>query len=187
MAESARINTLSYADYLRASEASDTRLEFADGVIYAMAGGTAAHAYLGGRMTLLLGSALQGKPCRVYSSDLRIRHDDFAAYPDATVICGPRAHDEDDPHSATNPTLIVEVLSESTARWDRGGKFEHYQQIPSLQHVVFVDPERKSVEHYRRDGPRWTYTLARAQDPIFFDTLNVTLTPEKIFSGVDDA
>lgn len=187
MAESVRNNKPSYAEYLRACDASDTKLEFAYGIIYAMAGGTAAHAYLGGRITLLLGSALQGRPCRAYSSDLRVRRDDFAAYPDVTVICGPRAHDEDDPHSATNPTLIVEIFSESTARWDRGGKFEHYQRIPSLQHVVFVDPERSTVEHYRRDGARWSYALAREKDTINFDSINVTLTPEQIFFGVDDA
>ncbi|MCK6525676.1 Uma2 family endonuclease [Myxococcota bacterium] len=186
MGEPAKKSGISYAEYLERLEASEDRLEFVDGEIFAMAGGTPEHSYVGVRVTTLLSVGLQRSPCRTFNSDLRVRIDDDTILPDATVICGPRAPHPGDPNAATNPTLIVEVLSPSTALWDRSGKFMLVQRIPSLQHYVLVSPERRTVEHYRRDGDGWRYTLATGDTPVVLDALSVTLTPNHVFEGLDD-
>ncbi|MEY3213404.1 MAG: hypothetical protein RIT28_3885, partial [Pseudomonadota bacterium] len=154
--------------------------------IFAMAGGTPEHSYVGVRVTTLLSVALQGKPCRTFSSDLRVRVQGQTILPDATVVCGRREPAEDDPLAVTNPTLIVEVLSPSTALWDREGKFALAQQIPSLQHYLLVSPEKRTVEHFRRDGDGWRYTLASGDTPVVLDAIRVTLTPNNVFEGLDD-
>jgi len=98
---------------------SDVKLEFSDGVIYAMAGGTVAHAALGAAAVRILGQALLGT-CTAYSSDLRVRIDasDLSTFPDATVICGSPAPATIDANAVTNPTLVVEVTSRSTEDYD---------------------------------------------------------------------
>ena len=186
MGEPAVMSPVSYDEYLRRLEASDERLEYVDGEIFAMAGGTPEHSYVGARVTTLLGVALQGQPCRTFSSDLRVRVHGSTILPDATVICGRREAAEDDPHAVTNPTVIVEVLSPSTELWDRSGKFALVQQIPSLQHYLLVSPEKRTVEHFRRDGDGWRYTLASGDIPVALDAIRVTLTPNSVFEGLDD-
>lgn len=143
----------SYADYLAAAAASEGKLELAGGEILAMSGGSLVHARLIARVTTLLSNALAGGPCDVFSSDARVRRlaEDFAAYPDATVVCGgPETH-PDDPDGLVNPTLVVEVPSPSTEAWDRGGKFAHYRRIETLREVVFVRQDARQVEVHRRN------------------------------------
>src|SRR5262249_20147686 len=127
----------SYGEYLRILEHSPVKLEYCDGEIYAMAGGTAAHAQLGASATRLLGNALLGR-CGVYSSDLRVRVEetDLTTFPDGTVVCGERQSSPIDAHAVINPTLLVEVTSNSTEAYDRGEKLSHYKQIPSLVAVL---------------------------------------------------
>ena len=145
----------SFREYLQLEEAAEERHEFCDGAIVAMAGGTPEHALLIANFTGLLGAGLRGGPCRGYSSDLRIRvlETSLATYPDISVICGPLQRDPEDRNTATNPTVLVEVLSPSTAGYDRGEKLDHYLRIPTLQEVVLVDHRRAHVDVYRRTGP----------------------------------
>lgn len=186
MGEPAVKNPVPYDEYLRRLEASEERLEYVDGEIFAMAGGTPEHSYVALAVGALLRDGLRGGPCRAFSSDLRVRVQGQTLLPDATVLCGRREPAEDDPNAVTNPTLMVEVLSPSTERWDRGGKFVLVQQIPSLQHYLLVSPERRTIEHYRRQGDAWRYTLASGGTPVELDAINVTLTPNSIFEGLDD-
>ncbi|MCK6504979.1 Uma2 family endonuclease, partial [Myxococcota bacterium] len=120
---------LPYSDYLAIDRDSLTHVELFDGEVYAMAGGTPEHALLIANVTRLVGNALLGRPCRVYAEALRVympqRGD--AAYPDLKVICGPVVTHPDDPMAATNPVALVEVLSDGTEAFDRGGKFHRYQ------------------------------------------------------------
>ena len=151
-----------------------------------MAGGTPEHSYVVLAVGALLRDGLRGGPCRTFSSDLRVRVHGSTILPDATVICGRREAAEDDPHAVTNPTVIVEVLSPSTELWDREGKFALVQQIPSLQHYLLVSLEKRTVEHFRRDGNGWRYTLASGDTPVALDAIRVTLTPNSVFEGLDD-
>ena len=147
-----------YAEYLALENASNVKHEYLEGQIYAMAGGTPARAALAAAMVGLIFGQLAGG-CRAFSSDLRVRVEatGLATYPDITVVCGPHQPAADDDDAVTNPVLIAEVLSKSTEAYDRGEKFEHYQQIPSLQQYVLVAQDRREVEVWTRgeDGA-WT-------------------------------
>lgn len=152
-----------YAEYLALEAESNVKHEYLHGQIYAMAGGSPEHAALQAALTGLLFAQLAGKPCRVHSSDLHVRvpATGLATYPDVTVICGKAERDPASENTVVNPTVICEVLSHSTEDYDRTEKFEHYQQIASLQEYVLVSPRERVVEVWTRDGAAWSRAIAR--------------------------
>lgn len=159
MVSPARHHRYTYAEYLALERDSNTRHEFCGGEIFAMAGGTPTHAVICANLTVLLGSQLRGRGCMAHSSDLRIRvlETGLATYPDVSVICGRRELDPDDRNTVTNPVLLVEVLSPSTADYDRGEKLRHYQRIASLREVVLVAHDERLLEVWQRgDGGAWS-------------------------------
>jgi Uma2 family endonuclease len=145
---------MSYGAYLAAERTSETRHEYVDGVVHAMAGGTPEHAALAAAVARALGNALDGKPCRVFSSDLRVRvvETGLATYPDVSVICGHLDVDVEDPDAAVNPIVLVEVLSDSSEAFDRGAKAAHYRRIPSLREYVLVSHSERRIEVHRRNA-----------------------------------
>jgi len=149
----ARLSWYSYDEYRRFEEATDAKHEYLDGQILAMAGGTPEHAALAVAVIGVLERQLGGGPCYGFSSDLRVRvrATGLATYPDVTVVCGPLERDGEDPHAAVNPTVLVEVTSESTEAYDRGEKFTHYRQIPSLREYVLVSHRERGIERRWRD------------------------------------
>jgi Uma2 family endonuclease len=146
----------SYEEYVRLEGDSGIKHEYLDGSIFAMSGGTPEHAAVTANIVRLLGNALEGKPCRVFSPDLRVRAQatGLATYADVTVICGEVQLDPDDQkqHTALNPRVIVEVLSPSTEDYDRGDKLGNYKTIPSLEEVLLVSHDRREVEVVRREA-----------------------------------
>jgi Uma2 family endonuclease len=165
-------------------EAANVRHEFLDGEIYAMAGGTPQHAAISMNIGAALNVQLRGKPCRVHSSDLRIRvpATGLVAYPDVSVVCGHVERDPEDGNTIVNPVLLVEVLSPSTEEYDRYEKLSHYKQIASLQEVLLVAHSQKEVEHWRRgaDG-QWVSSLRRSKDLIALSSVGCTLDVEDIY------
>ena len=149
-----------FAEYVLVEEGSPVKHEFLDGVVWAMAGGSPAHARIASSIARLLGNQLEGRRCTVFTSDLRVRvkTTGLATYPDVTVVCGQLELDPDDVkgHTVTNPTLIVEVLSPSTEDYDRGEKLGHYRQVPSLEMVLLVAVDTPHIEVWRRVNDRWT-------------------------------
>jgi Uma2 family endonuclease len=158
MALTAGVHHYSYRDYLALEESSNVKHEYLRGEIYGMAGGTPEHAALSAAVAARLAAQLEGGPCRVYSSDLRVRvaAADMAAYPDVTVIRGPVERDPESAVTATNPTLVVEVLSDGTAEYDLGDKLTSYRQIPTLRAAVFVAHDRRAIVVWEREGAGWT-------------------------------
>jgi Uma2 family endonuclease len=152
-----------YAEYVAFEASSNVKHEFLDGQIYAMAGGTPEHAALATAFSGQLYAQLRGGECRAYDSDLRVRTPSgLTTYPDVTVFCGPSERDETDPLAVTNPALIVEVLSRSTAEYDAGDKFEHYKSLSSLRQYVLVSHRERSVEVWTRGGDAgWRKALVR--------------------------
>jgi Uma2 family endonuclease len=150
---SQRHHRYTLADFLSYEEGSNTKHEFLDGEIYAMAGGTPEHAALAAALTTIIGGQLGDGPCRVFSADLKIRvlATGLVSYPDVSVICGAVERDPQSRMVALNPTLIVEVLSDSTQDWDRGEKLEHYKQIPSLQECLLVSHRSPTLDLWRRN------------------------------------
>lgn len=175
-----------HAEYLRLEEFSNVKHEFCGGEIHAMAGGTIDHAALAMAVGRLLGNGLAGRPCRVFSSDLRVRvlATGLATYPDVSVVCGPIERDPDDRHAVANPIVIVEVLSESTADYDRGEKFEHYRQLASLRAYLLIDSRAISVEarHRAPDGT-WTTASAGPGQRVSLPSLDLSLAVDELYQG----
>ena len=160
---SQRHHRYTFADYLAYEEGANVKHEFLEGEIYAMAGGTPQHAALAAAATTMIGAQLGEGPCRVFSSDLKIRvlETGLVSYPDVTVVCGPVEHDPESRLVVVNPTVIVEVLSDSTQEWDRGEKLDHYRRIPSLRECLLVSHRAPALELWRRD-PVGTWTRQEA-------------------------
>lgn len=153
-----------FQEYLTLERDSDIKHEYDTGEILAMSGGTARHSAL----AMNVGFALRGarpEGCTVFQSDMRVRvvATGRATYPDVSMVCGPLEYDPEDAArtTITNPTLIVEVLSVTTEKGDRGNKWMHYQRIPSLQEYVLVS-QHPRIEIYRRLlSGTWEYIDAR--------------------------
>jgi Uma2 family endonuclease len=136
-----------FQEYLELEASSDVRYEFFDGAVYAMSGGSPEHSGLAANVIQLLGAQLVGKPCRVFTSDLRVRvlETGLATHPDVSVVCGGLERDPEDNNTATNPVVIVDVLSPSTQRYDREEKAAHYRRIPSLASYVLISQEEQKA------------------------------------------
>ncbi len=175
MNQAAAAPYVSFDDYFEAETSSAVgtpKHEWLDGVVYAMSRGTPEHARLCSSVTIALGTGLPAG-CRVYSSDLMlyIPSADLSTYADASVVCGAletitvTKNGRSLGQAVTNPIVIVEVLSESTERYDRDGKFQAYKQIAALQEYVLVSQDERRVEVFRRaDG--WRGAVARAGEQI---------------------
>lgn len=178
---------ISYAAYLLLESKSEVRHEYVDGTLYAMSGGKPVHARLASAVTEVLGPALRGGPCATYSSDLRvyIPADGRSTYPDLTVICGPVEHHPVDPDAAINPSVIVEVLSDSTEAYDRGEKFSAYRTLPSLADFVMLLPDAVRIEHFqRRDGGQWVFRACGPGDVLALAS-GATLAVDDVYAGVE--
>lgn len=165
MSSPAAARQYSYREYLELEASSDLRHEFCDGTVYAMSGGSPEHSGLASNVIQILGAQLSGKPCRVFTSDLRIRvlETGLATHPDVSVFCGTLERDPEDTHTATNPVLIIEVLSPSTERYDRDEKFAHYRRIRSLASYVLISQEERRLEVFSRN-PDASWTLRETRD-----------------------
>lgn len=150
---------ISFEEYVRIEAMSPVRHEWLKGTVWAMAGGTPEHSSVAVNVSTQLAAQLRGKPCRVHSSDLRVRvkATGLGTYPDVSVICGKVQLDTQDASGTTvvNPRLIVEVLSPSTAEYDRGEKLDHYKRIPSLEEIVLVAHDARRLGVWRRTKAGW--------------------------------
>jgi Uma2 family endonuclease len=175
-----------WQEYLALEATSNVKHEYLDGQIYAMAGGTPAHAALQLAVPSLLFPQLRIGSCRAHGADLRVRvlATGLATYPDVTIVCGPREVDPEDKNSVTNPTLLVEVLSPSTAEYDRGEKFAHYKRIPSLRQYVLVSPDEPGVEVWTREGDAWTRAVSLPGDVAELASIGARLDVRELFEAV---
>ncbi len=185
--EARDLGEMTYEAYIALERASATKHEYVNGRVYAMAGGSPEHARLAQAMGGELRAALRGKPCAPFSSDLRVRvvAKGRSTYPDVTVICGRVEHAIDDDGAATNPSLIVEVLSETTESADRGDKWAHYQRIPTLGEYVLVSQSSRRIEVYSRDpeiADRWHYQEHGKGATLALARLGVTLDVDAIYA-----
>jgi Uma2 family endonuclease len=154
---------LSPEEYLAVERQAEYKSEYVDGVMYAMAGGSERHNLIAANIIISIGVQLRNRPCRVYPSDLKVRVPNSKRffYPDVSVVCGDTRFADDERDVILNPILIVEVLSESTAAYDRGKKFLSYQQIDSLQEYLLISQDEEIAEHYvRQNNDAWIYTKA---------------------------
>ena len=173
-----------YAEYLALEESSEIKHEYIGGAIVAMAGGTIEHGRLSTRLTVLTSRALEGRPCVVLPSDVRvrIRAADRSTYPDLHVVCADVERDPDDEHAVVNPTVIIEVLSSSTSESDRGDKFAAYRRLRSLREYVLVSQYERRIDVYRRDGRRWQLDEYGAGEKLQLESIAVEFSVDDVYT-----
>jgi Uma2 family endonuclease len=178
-----------FDEYLRLEAYSNVKHEFLDGVMYAMSGGSPRHAALIGRVTVALGSQLRGRGCEVFSSDLRIRvlATGLATYPDVSVVCGPLETDPVDRNSVVNPTVLIEILSDSTEEYDRTEKLDHYRRIPALREVVLLAQHEPQVELWRRHDGEWTHETYGSDARVQLPSLGCEIDVNELYTALPDA
>ncbi|WP_310396140.1 Uma2 family endonuclease [Hymenobacter sp.] len=176
-------------DYLRLEGEAVEKHEYYYGEVRAMAGASYAHNRVCANMTVALGGQLRGKSCAVVGSDQRLQILSGSAYvyPDVTVVCGPPSFNETRrPETLLNPTLLVEVLSESTADKDRSEKFMLYRQIPSLQQYLMLDSRAALAELYtRQPNGSWLFVETRDLAAVLdLDSVGCRVPLAEVYAGI---
>lgn len=173
--------------YLKMEEQSPIKHEYIDGQIYAMAGASDPHVTIALNLATLLRSHVRGSGCRVYISDMKARIESLNRfyYPDVMVTCDPR--DQETSTYKRFPTLIVEVLSDSTEAFDRGDKFADYQELDSLREYVLINTKRQRVDCFRRrEEGQWVLQFyTPIQNEVKLESVGFTGTLATLYEDVD--
>lgn len=151
-------------EYLARERLAETKSEYLRGEMFAMSGASREHNLIATNVSAELRQQLRERPCEFYQADMRVnvRPTGLYTYPDVTVVCGEPRFEDAEVDTLLNPTVLVEVLSPSTADYDRGGKFAHYRRLESLREYVLISQDRSLVEHYVRQGAdQWLLTEQR--------------------------
>lgn len=175
-------NRISEAEYLQGELLAETKHEFLDGDVYAMAGASENHNLLAGNLFAELKAKLKGTPCRTFMADMKVKAPQAFFYPDVMVVC---ERDNEDAYYKNSPVIVVEVLSKSTRRFDQSIKRQRYQALPSLEEYVLIEQDRGEIVVFRRrDG--WQSTYYYLGDEIHFYSVDVTVAVEDIYYQVDN-
>jgi Uma2 family endonuclease len=157
--------------------------------MFAMAGGTPRHSLIATNVAREFGTRLKGRPCVPYNADLRIKVQatGLFTYPDLSVICGALQLAEGTDDTVTNPTVLVEVLSDSTEAYDRGKKFEHYRQIQTLREYLLVSQREARIEKFSRqqDGSWVLKEAAGLEQTLELPSLQIAISLAEVFANVD--
>ncbi|POR09858.1 Uma2 family endonuclease [Diaphorobacter sp. LR2014-1] len=172
--------------YLAWEAEQSTKHEYHDGEVFAMAGASDAHVTVAGNVYMALRNHLRGSPCSVFISDmkLRVEEDNAFFYPDVFVTCADS--DRGQSHSKSAPVLVVEVLSPATSAYDRGAKFAAYRKLPTLREYALIDPERLSLDLFRRDGDskRWVLHPIEAGGHVEWASVGLQVPLEALYEDV---
>ncbi len=163
---------LTPAEYLTWERKQPFKNEYHNGYIIAMSGASRTHNLITMNIANQLYNQLMEQECEVYANEMRVRTSPTVSYfyPDVAVVCGEPRFEDDTFDTLINPIIVIEVLSPSTAAFDRGEKFEHYKQLASLQEYILISQDSVRVEHYRREGTQWTHNRFQHLE----DTLSLT-------------
>ncbi|MBN1430691.1 MAG: Uma2 family endonuclease [Anaerolineae bacterium] len=175
--------------YLESERSSTIKHEYFRGRMYAMTGAKESHNLIAANTLASLHSQLRQKPCRVYSSDMRIKvlRTGLNTHPDVVVICGQPQFTDDVHDTIVNPIVIVEVLSASTERYDRGMKFQNYRTIDTLQDYVLISQDHHHVEHYtRQESGLWLLQeVDGLEEEIHIQSIECTLPLKDVYEKVE--
>jgi len=175
-------------EYLALERSKPQKNEYFNGEIFAMGGASERHNLIVGNVFASLHTQMRGKPCKVYSSDMRvkIRQTSLYTYPDVVALCGEAKFDDEQQDTLLNPTVINEVLSKSTEGYDRGDKFAHYRRIDSLLDYVLITQEKIRIEHYRRqpDNQWLMVEMSQPQEGVELLSIRCTLLIADVYDKV---
>lgn len=179
---------LSPQEFLDRERRADFRSEFYRGEMFAMAGASWEHTLIKDNLAREAGNQLKGGPCQVVTSDLRVKVNatGLYTYPDVLVVCDEPQFEDEVMDTLVNPRVIVEVLSDSTEKYDRGTKFAHYRQLPSVEEYVLVAQDRPLVERYVRQAEdTWVLTAFSELTQTFaFESIAAEMALADIYRGV---
>jgi len=179
---------LSPQDYLAIERASETKSEYLDGEMVAMAGASRWHNLIVLNVGAELRAQLKQRPCEVYSNDQRVQilATGLYTYPDVVVSCAEPRFEDDEMDTLLNPTVIVEVLSSSTEGYDRGTKFEHYRTLESLAEYLLVSQDKHLVEQFvRQEAGAWRFTAASGLASVVdLPSIGCTLALSEVYDKV---
>lgn len=183
------IKRYTLAEYLEMEETAEFRSEFYNGEIFAMAGSSPEHSTIASNCGRAMGNVLEEKGCRVLDSGLMVYIEEIniVLHPDASVICAPLERDPKGKNLIRNPSLILEVLSNSTSKYDRGSKFFKYQMIPSLKTYVLVEQNvpRVHVSHKNDDGEWGVYNYFDLEAVVELRPLGISITMAQIYKWIE--
>ena len=156
-------------EYLVRERKALTKSEYRDGQIHAMPGASHEHNVIMGNTFAELHFQMRDRTCIVYPSDMRVKVSaaGLYTYPDVIVVCDEPRFDDTHFDTLLNPTVLIEVLSPSTAAYDRGEKFASYQKLDSLREYVLISQDSVCVEHYLQQEQDWNLTEFRSLADVF--------------------
>ncbi|PWC56743.1 Uma2 family endonuclease [Azospirillum sp. TSO22-1] len=171
---------ISSEEYLTFERTADVRHEYVNGEVYAMVGTSRRHNVITQNLSAALRPSIRRHGCESYTENVKVRVDLANAfyYPDLVVTCDPK---DDDPYIVHAPSLIVEVLSESTEAIDRREKRAHYQMIPSLREFALIAQDGRCVDIYRRNGVEWTHETV-TEGEVSFESVGVTVALDDLYA-----
>ena len=182
------VTGLTPEEYIEFERASETKHEYYNGDLFAMAGTSYAHGLIVGRLTIELGIQLRSRDCGVVPNDLRVRvsPSGLYTYPDLVVVCGQPQFADDQKDTLLNPTVLIEVLSPSTEAHDRGLKFAQYRKLESLKEYVLVSQQEARVEVFsRRAAGQWLMTdFIGAETECRLESVACTFPLSAIYAGL---
>lgn len=181
-------NYLTPAAYLAVERAAEDKNEFIDGEVVAMTGASRKHNLISVNITAELRGQLKGRPCEMYAGDMRVRvpSSRLYTYPDVVVVCEEPRFEDDQLDTLLNPTLLVEVLSDSTEKYDRGKKFGFYRTIESLSDYLLIAQDERRIEHYaKRPDGRWLLAEYSSEDDVIaLDSISCRLALQEVYDKV---
>lgn len=175
-------------EYLNAERLALDKHEYYKGEIFAMSGASISHNKIAMNCYIDLGTKLKGKNCQPYGSDLRIHipKNTLYTYPDISIICGKIETTDDKFDTVKNPSVIIEILSDSTRNYDKGGKFTLYREIDSLQEYILIDSEQIMVEKFIRNPDNsWQLTeYKNIEQSFLITTVGIEMLLTDVYAGV---
>lgn len=174
-------------EYLALERQAEYKSEYINGEIYARSGASKEHNQITVNLTIEIGQHFRGKPCEVYSTDMRVKVPPAGmyTYPDLVAVCDDAVFDDTEFDTLINPNVIIEVLSPSTEAYDRGEKFAHYRRLPSLQEYVLISQDKARVERYLRRGDEWVLTeLGGLTDTLHLPSVDCSVALDAIYEKV---
>lgn len=180
---------LTVEDYLAIERSTEQKSEYLNGEMFAMGGASRQHNLIVTNTVRELSVQLKKRPCKVYANDMRVKVSSTGlyTYPDLVVVCGEERFDDHQKDTLLNPTVIVEVLSDSTEGYDRGEKFEHYRKLESLSDYLLIAQKKYHVECYqRRPDNRWLLTETNdLRDSVRLTSIDCELALAEIYDKVE--
>ena len=179
---------LSEAEYLRRERRAEIKSEYFGGEVFAMAGGTRAHSLIAMNLGGELRSLLKDTDCVAYNTDLRVKVEatGLVTYPDISIVCGQQRFLDEQQDTLLNPTVLLEVLSDSTEAYDRGKKFEHYRQIATCHEYLLVSQKEPHIEQFiRQPNGEWILKEAAGlSGEVRLQSLGIILRLAEVFAKV---